>query len=288
MPGPNFSVVIPTAGRPGYLDRCLKALARAEQPSGGFEVIVVNDGGGRAIESIVSDAPKALDARIAIPAGTGPSAARNAGAAAARGTFVAFTDDDCEPRPDWLRALERTLNAHPGAAAGGKVVNGAPDNRGAVASQIVVDALHAQFNRDPASPRFFASSNIALPADEFRAAGGFDESFRFAEDREFCERWLRSGRRFASAADAIVDHMRTLSLGEFWRQHYGYGRGARAFARARSAPGDAGDTGGVLRALLQDTRRARQADRVLLGSYVALSQVATMAGYLRVLASERL
>ena len=284
---PSFSVVIPTAGRPRYLERCLDALGRVEPPSGGLEVVVVNDGGGTAIENVVAAAGTPLVARIVSPDGTGPSAARNAGAAAGEGTHVAFTDDDCEPRRGWLVALESALARIPGAAAGGRTVNGVPGDRGASASQIVVDALHSQFNRDPSSPRFFASSNMALPREEFLAVGGFDPGFRYAEDREFCERWLRSGRRFVAAPEAVVDHMRTLTPGEFWRQHHGYGRGARAFSRARSGDGAHADTAGVLRGLVAGLRRADGGGRLPVAAYVALSQVATATGYLREAVSPR-
>ena len=273
-------MVVPTVGRPRYLEGCLAALARVDTPQGGFEVVVVNDGGGEAIERVVGGA--GLDARLVAPPRTGPSAARNAGAATARGRHVAFTDDDCEPRREWLLELERALAGAPGAAAGGITLNGAPRSTGAAASQVVVDSLHTQFNRDPAFPRFFASQNLAVPAEDFREIGGFDESFRYGEDREFCERWLRRGHRFVTAPAAVVDHMRILGLAEFWRQHHGYGRGARAFARSRGAGGRGEDTGGVLRGLAAETRRTGSA-RV--AAYVALSQLATATGYARELLS---
>jgi GT2 family glycosyltransferase len=283
--GPSFSVVIPTAGRPRHLRGCLIALARAEPPPGGFEVVVVNDGGGAAIDRVVSEAPASLDLRETVPDGTGPSAARNAGAVTAAGTYLAFTDDDCEPRRGWLPALARALASDPGAAAGGKTVNGAPENRGAVASQIVVDALHERFNCDRESPRFYASSNLALPRAGFLEVGGFDPRFRYAEDREFCERWLRSGRRFTPAPGAVVEHMRTLTLSEFWRQHYGYGRGARSFARARGGSGGVRDTLGVLQAMIGLTLGAEPGERLPLAGYAVLSQLATACGYLRDVAS---
>ena len=156
-------------------------------------------------------------------------------------------------------------------------VNGVPDDASAAASQAVVDAVHAQFNRDPSAPRFFASSNVAFPAREFRAFGGFDEGFRYAEDREICERWLRTGHRFAHAPGAVVVHMRTMTLREFWRQHYGYGRGASAFARARGGARGGGDRRGVLGEIGSAARRGAAS----LAAHLALSQVATLAGYSR-------
>jgi GT2 family glycosyltransferase len=279
---PVISVVIPTKGRLSSLERCLDALRNADFGHQRFEVVVANDRGGERVDSLVGSFADELAVAIARPQRTGPSAARNAGAAAARGAYVAFTDDDCEPTPTWLAALERSLEANPGAAVGGRVENGMPENLGAVATQVVVDALHAHFNRDPRSPRFFASSNVAFPADAFQALGGFDEGSRYAEDRELCERWIRTGHRFVSAPQAIVIHMRTLGVREFTAQHYGYGRGARAFHRHRSPKHHQADRSGVLRELTRETlRRHDHHGRLAVAGYAALSQLATAAGWAR-------
>ena len=279
---PVISVVVPTKGRRSSLERCLEALCNADFGHERFEVVVANDRGGEPVESLVGSFANELQAAIVKPRRTGPSAARNAGAAAAGGTYVAFTDDDCEPAPSWLGALERTLEANPRAAVGGRVQNGMPENLGAVATQVVVDALHVHFNRDPRSPRFFASSNVAFPADAFRSMGGFDEGFRYAEDREMCERWIRSGHRFVSAPDAVVVHMRTLGFREFMAQHYGYGRGARAFQRSQSSEDRRRDRSGVFRELARETMRAQgHHSRLAVAGYAALSQIATAAGFAR-------
>jgi glycosyltransferase involved in cell wall biosynthesis len=281
---PVLSVVVPTKGRPRYLERCLGALAGADYPHDRFEVVVVNDGGGPEVERIAAATGDRLAVAVVNPPGTGPSAARNAGAMSSRGEFIAFTDDDCEPAPEWLAALERALERNPGAAVGGETRNGAPQSRAAVATQLVVDAVHAHFNRDPAAPRFFASYNVAFPAQPFRALGGFDERFRYAEDREMCERWLGAGHRFAHAPGALVHHMRTLTLREFWGQHYGYGRGALAFGHARRdrRQPPRRDMIGVLRELARRTAQFNDAPgRLACAGYVALSQAATAAGFAR-------
>ena len=279
---PVISVVVPTKGRLSSLERCLEALRKADFRREQFEVVVANDRGGEPVESLVASFVDELQVAIARPQRAGPSAARNAGAAAARGAYVAFTDDDCEPAPGWLPALERSLEQNPGAAVGGRVENGMPQNLGAVATQVVVDALHHHFNQDPRSPRFFASSNVAFPADPFRSVGGFDEGFPYAEDREVCERWVRTGHRFVSAPDAVVIHIRTLGLREFIAQHYGYGRGARAFHRSRFPKERRVDRLGVLRELAREALRQHDHHgRLAVAGYVALSQFATASGFAR-------
>jgi GT2 family glycosyltransferase len=274
--------VIPTIGRLGSLERCLEALDRAAYERQRFEIVVSNDRGMEEVESMVGSFADRLRASTTRPERPGPSAARNAGAAAAAGEYVAFTDDDCEPEPGWLAALERSLIANPGAAAGGIVRNGATENLGAVTTQAVVDALHAGFNRDSTSPRFFASSNVAFPADRFRSLGGFDEEERYAEDRELCERWVGAGHRFVSAPDAVVVHMRTLDLREFTSQHYGYGRGAYAFNGRQASERRRGDRTAVLGELARESLRPHDGhSRGAVVAYALLSQLATAAGFAR-------
>ncbi len=279
---PVISVVIPTKGRVPSLGSCLEALERADYERDRFEVVVSNDRGMREVESLVAAFGDRLRVSTITPERSGPSAARNAGASAASGEYVAFTDDDCEPEAGWLTALERSLVANPGAAAGGAVRNGAPQNLGAVATQAVVDALHAGFNRDPGAPRFFASSNVAFPSRGFRSVGGFDESERYAEDRDLCERWIAAGNRFVSAPDAVVVHMRTLDLREFMGQHYGYGRGAFAFNGMQSSERRRGDRIAVLERLAREALSHHDAQsRFAVAAYLLLSQIATAAGFVR-------
>ena len=272
--GPAVTVVVPTVGRPRHLERCLASLAASEMQRERFEVVVVDDSGAPDVGRAAAAAEVAP--RVVRSGRSGPSRARNAGAEAARGGYVAFTDDDCEPEPGWLPALERALEANPGAAVGGVVVNGVPSNTPAAASQAVVDSVHAQFNRDHAAPRFFASSNVAFPAGALRSLGGFDERFRYAEDRELCERWLAAGHRFAHAPGAVVVHMRTMTLREFWRQHYGYGRGASAYARERADTGNRSDRLRIIGGIAGSA-----AARPSLAFALALSQLATASGYAR-------
>jgi glycosyltransferase involved in cell wall biosynthesis len=280
---PVFSVVIPTLGRVRYLESCLAAVARLDYPRERFEVVVVNDGGGEAVEEATSRFGDQFALATVRTPGLGAAAARNAGMDRARGPFIAYTDDDCEPERAWLSRLEHGLEGNPGAAVGGTIVNGA-SGPWAAGSQAVLDAAHAHWNRDPAEPRFFASCNIAFPTDGLRAVGGFDKSFAFAEDRELCERWRRSGRRFAHAPGAIVRHRREFTPRGFWGQHFRYGRGAWAFHRVRAERGwgrFAIEPGFYAELASQVHRRRDGAGRPSVAAVAVISQLANAAGVAR-------
>ncbi len=287
-PAPRWSVVVPTFNRPEALRHALAALDRLVSPRGDHEIVVVDDGGSADL-GFVADHPRT---RLLRQANAGPAAARNAGAAAARGRFLAFTDDDCRPRPDWLARLAEPLEGVPERLVGGVAVNGLTDNRFSAASQMLVDAFTAWENRG-AVPRFFASNNIALARDAFLAVGGFDTAFPLAagEDRAFCKDWGASRRPLVFAPNAVVDHFHDLDLARFWRQQANYGGGARRLrgqARTDVSSGKATTRLAFTTHLLRTPWRARAGNAVVLTGLLALSQAATAWGFAReAMAGER-
>jgi glycosyltransferase involved in cell wall biosynthesis len=233
---PTFSVVVPTHGRREQLARCLAALSAQDLPADRFEVIVVDDGSPEPVETVVDPFRDGLALRVLRCRRQGPAGARNQGARAARGTVLAFTDDDCLPQPGWLRAIAAGLNGA-NTALGGKTLNAAPDHLCSTASQAIVDWAYAFYNGGPGGPRFFASNNLAVPRARFLELGGFDHTFTTAEDRELCDRWRHQGLALAYAPDAQIAHASEPSLIEFVRRHFRYGRGAYRFNVARRARG---------------------------------------------------
>jgi GT2 family glycosyltransferase len=233
---PIFSIVIPTYQRPRQLAACLQSLTRLDYPRADFEVVVVDDGSELPTDEVVRPFRDQLDTVSLRQANAGPAAARNAGAARAQGTFLAFTDDDCTPAPQWLQALAKHFATSPDCAIGGRTHNALPTNPYATASQLLISYLYSYYNSRSSEARFFASNNLAFPASGFRAVGGFDTTYPRAagEDRELCDRWLADGRRMLYAPDAVVYHAHALTLRAFWRQHFNYGRAACRFHRTRA------------------------------------------------------
>jgi GT2 family glycosyltransferase len=235
---PFFSVIVPTYERRAQLASCLHALARMNYPLERFEVLVVDDGSASSPLDIVEEFQGSLDVRLLTQENSGPARARNFGATEARGEFLAFTDDDCEADAGWLRALARYFERTPDSIVGGRTLNALGHNPYSETSQKIIEVVYAHFNRDHEDARFFASNNFAVPAARFREMNGFDETFRTSEDREICARWRSLGLGLVYAPEAVVRHSHHLTLRTLWRQHFGYGRGALRFHRARAAEGD--------------------------------------------------
>jgi GT2 family glycosyltransferase len=232
----QFSVVVPTHNRPSRLHECLESLSRQEYPRDRYETIVVDDGGRLPLDDIVRAYEARMQVRLVRQARTGPGPARNAGARVARGAWLAFTDDDCRPAPQWLRTLEHALSARGDCAAGGRTVNALERSRYSSASQSLVSYLYSHFSAAPRWSGFFASNNLAVPAGMFAMAGGFDTSVPLfpAEDRDLCDRLGDIGCALVYVPDALVSHAHALTLRGFCRQHFIYGRGAWRYHRLRA------------------------------------------------------
>ena len=252
--------------------------------SGRVEVIIVDDGGPDALAPVVSGFCEGLTIRLVRKFNGGPASARNAGAAVARGRFLAFIDDDCVPSPEWIGTLISVLENRPDALAGGPVVNGLPDNPYAAASQRVATFVAKHYAEGRGAERFFTANNFTLSAKCFRELGGFDETIPSwtAEDKEFCDRWRQCGYAMVWVPGAMVHHAHALTLRRFVRQHFEYGRGILAFRlRRRNRKGKrlVPETARFYSALvlhpLWQERHPRALMTVLL---LTLSQAATIAG----------
>ena len=136
-------MVIPTCNRPQSLARCLKSLTVLDYPREQFEVVIVDDGGKGPLDALVEDYSHEMSLRHIRQENCGPASARNAGVRTARGRFIAFTDDDCAPAPDWLSSLQERFTQHPDCAIAGRAENGLPQNVFSSASQLLIDYLCA-------------------------------------------------------------------------------------------------------------------------------------------------
>ncbi|MDX6513936.1 MAG: hypothetical protein QOE36_3440 [Gaiellaceae bacterium] len=227
---PTLTVIVATRDRPAQLMACLTSLERQRRTFPAFDTIVVDDGSADAAAVAQAVAPYPW-AHLLRGNHGGVSSARNLGVEAARAPFLAFIDDDCVTGPGWAQRLVRALQNGADAVAGPTVV-GRRDDRLAGASQVVANALVTREAARLEHTDFAPSSNLACRRDVFR-----NQPFSLlyadaaAEDRDWCERLVRSGRGLAYDPGAIVYHFQELDLSTFLTKHFRYGRGAFEYRR---------------------------------------------------------
>ncbi len=226
----RVSVVIPTRNRPGQLGACLSALSASFRSDA--ETIVVSDGPDHRLAVLVAPFVEPLRLSLLQVEHRGPAAARNRGLDIACGEITVFTDDDCRPEPGWLAALAGGVCLSPPRAVAGATRNGLPENIYADAAELVLRLIARHDRSISGQERLLPSNNIAFPTEALRRIGGFDESYRTAEDRELCRRWAGAGFTLGRVPGAIVEHDRRLDLKNFVTKFVAYGRGAARFHRS--------------------------------------------------------
>ena len=281
---PYFSLIIPSFERPKQLKRCLNAVAGIDYPKENFEVIVVDDGSKSPPEELVKSFSDRLEIRLIKQSNTGPGGARNTGAKNAKGKYLAFTDDDCEPDPTWLKEYEKAFKKYPDNFLGGKTVNALGDNPYSSASELLVGYLYSYHNAEPENAIFFNSSNIAIPKEAFFESGGFDVTTikDTAEDRELCVRWQFQGRKLTYIDKAIVYHSHELSLISLWTQHFNYGKGAYYFDKTCALRGQRvakTKSGRFYRGLISYPYKKRVQNMYFISLLLILTQVSYGFGY---------
>ena len=278
----DFSIVVPTYGRPDSLVQLLSSLTQLHYPSSRFEVIVVDDGGPVPLEPRLSEFRNSLNLTLLRQENAGAGAARNHAAERAKGRHLAFTDDDCLADPGWLQAMADAMGQSDTTLCGGRTVNNLGSNVYSQATQLLADHLYEFYNPTDTPGAFFPTNNLALPREAFLDLGGFDRSLRFGEDRDFCHRWAARGHTFVLAPEAVVSHAHCLTMCSFLRLHFCYGGGTYQFRRGcrekELEPVGISPPSWYLRLVLSGMRKQPGVRGLAMSVLLAASQIACGAG----------
>lgn len=182
---PKVSVILPTYNMGAYVGGAIQSILDQSVPH--WELLVIDDGSSDSTRDVV--APYLIDGRIKYhyQPNAGLSAARNAGLALARGSYIGLIDADDLWLPTKLALqlpiLERSASV---GVVYGRIQridsNGVRfgDDRTPGFSGNITNRLF-KFNFVPVGTALFRRSATAI-------VGGFDERLRMAEDWDF---WLR-------------------------------------------------------------------------------------------------
>jgi glycosyltransferase involved in cell wall biosynthesis len=234
-PSPVASVVMPVLDGAATIGEQLASLL-AQQCDVPFEIVVSDNGSTDGTQAIVETyRTGAIPLRLVDASATrGAAAARNAGAAVARGRFLLFCDADDITDPRWVAAMV-------GALAGADVVSGPTEVRRLNPPHVVDWRGEGPPDRLPGSvflPSGF-SANMAVTREAFDAVGGFSVSFTGAagEDVDLFWRIQLAGFRAGFAPDAVIHYRHRDDLRAHARQAFAYGRSVPQLYRLHRANG---------------------------------------------------
>jgi len=165
----------------------------------------------------------------------GSSIAHNLAAEHAQGPIVAYTDDDCEVSPDWLRLIAAYFQANPnvGEVCGAVVAGPHEQEQGFVPDSVIT---RAELTSSPWLKwrERGIGANMAFRLDVLRAVGPFDVALgpgaplRSCLDGDMSYRVLKAGYAVLDVQDAYVIHhgFRTWEEGTTLLRGVGLGMGA--------------------------------------------------------------
>ncbi len=180
---PLATIVVTTHNRPDFLNRAVRsALAQTVDE---VEVIVVDNG------STPPSVPASRDPRLRLirrdDGAGGPSVARNAGLAAARGQWIMFLDDDDELAPEMiersLAAAQRSSLPGPVAVMSGVQLT---DVTGHELARFVPPTLERgkHYFLEGRGNTTRTANGLIAPTEVLRAIGGFDEQLGVFQHRD--------------------------------------------------------------------------------------------------------
>ena len=196
----QLSVVIPHYNDLDNLRHCLGALDAQALPPGVHEVIVVDNNSPVGIDAVKAVAGSSARVILSEEKGAGPT--RNAGAEAARGEILAFTDSDCLPADGWL--AQALASGQQAEITGGRVDLVPVDpNR-----PTPVEAFEMVFGFDNQAyirnKGFSGSGNLVVRRSTFDAVGPFRQGM--SEDVEWSHRARAHGHTIHYNHQLFVVH----------------------------------------------------------------------------------
>ncbi len=210
---PRVSVVVAAFNRAQSLQRLVHSLL-AQDTRVPFEIIIA-DNGSTDDTYIVARGFSAAQhpVRYLCENRRGVSYARNAGAAVAMASILAFTDDDQHVSANWVSTIVDALDAHPEVdAIGGRVLAHWDHQRPAWLSDRLLGPV-SLFDRGDRRLRLnrrqwmcLPGGNLAIRRETFAALGGFSHQYMRSQDRELTVRLLLTGRTAMYVPEMVVYH----------------------------------------------------------------------------------
>lgn len=220
---PRISVIIPVRNAADKIERCLEAVfSQSLKP---HEVVVID---GRSTDGTVERVKK-FPVRLFFQDYGACGAARQIGLENTEGEYLAFTDADCIPSPDWLRHLVTELKEGIVGAGGGikNVGEGLWIRSINLAQNAFLGgggSIQARLFRGKRYVKSISACNSMYRRQDLAEVGGFNIHLSGADETELNHRLVKLKKgKLLYVPDALVVHDHGRSLKEFARNMYHYG-----------------------------------------------------------------
>jgi GT2 family glycosyltransferase len=236
MKGPLVSIVVCAHRTDRYNDLVEAVLSLKSQTYGDVEIICVFDGNRDLCEKFAAEGQSKGVETILNRENLGLSESRNRGATRAKGSIIAFFDDDAVADSSWAEELVRMFEELGALAAGGSILPLWTTKKPICLPEEyywLIGATHKGFPEEVAEVRNTFGSNLSFRRDVFAELGGFKVDLGFkgtrliqGEEVEICDRMRqRFGKGVIYNPKAIVFHkvfperlkMRYLFSRAFWQ-----------------------------------------------------------------------
>jgi GT2 family glycosyltransferase len=203
---PFVSIILPIYNRRAWVQEQLESLERQTYPRDRFEVIVVDNGSRDGAWEFVQERAKTTAIRLSCYKNDDPvkvpAASRNFGIRRALGTFVGFTDSDCQTEKNWIREMVAAFRDDTGIVEG-RTIPVPGDPASPMCRIKVIDGSRSLFD----------TCNIMYRKSALLEVGGFARDFYengypryYGEDLDLGYRVKERGWGVEFAADAIIMH----------------------------------------------------------------------------------
>jgi GT2 family glycosyltransferase len=230
VPAPA-AVILPTAGRPAYLDVALASIVPQARALGA-DVLVVDDGPSAETREV---AERHGARYVAHDRSRGLNAARNTGARETTASLLAYVDDDVEVHAGWLASLIVADASQP-ADVGvftGPILARFDDHPLPLCGREDPPITHLDLGPLDRDCDHAWGANMAVRRSALQRVGLFDESRElYGDEQEWQARLKDCGYRLRYVAGAAVDHRRAgddARISALARAAYRRGRASRRF-----------------------------------------------------------
>jgi glycosyltransferase involved in cell wall biosynthesis len=228
----RVSVVVPTRNRPEHAAACAQTILATD---GFVDLIFVDQSDDRATEEALSTIEDRR-LRYVRTDSRGVTNGRNLGMEQSQSDIVAFTDDDCRVRPDWVRRIVDVFVADADVAVVcGRVCVPPEIQHLGYAEGFEPHVREWQGRYPPLGSDWGITANFSIRRSVLVRVGPFDPMLgagaplRSGGEPDFLFRVLRAGFKVVNAREVLVDHLGIRKPGaEFKNLIMGYGAGTAA------------------------------------------------------------